>query len=170
MSRRGRAVPVVEHLGSQHRVQDEPGHEAIQDERVIHLLQGSVDTAQASKKVIEDRKGRQLTRPTLAEDGEDLRDLASNAECARSRLQAGHLAGTDKCIRDYERVDGTAHRGEERARLRRLVRVHQNQDTDDHVLDGDQASLAVRAEREPVAHIVRQRDHEAGRFQQIARE
>lgn len=170
VTRGGRAVPVIQDLRGENGIQRKAGNEAVEDELVVHLLQGGVDATQAAKQVIKDGKGRQLARAALLPDGQDLRQLARDAQPARAGLEARHLRVGDERVRDHERVDRAAHRGEERARLRRLPRVDQDQDADDHVLDRDQARLAVRAEGEPVAHVVRQCDDEARRFQKVARE
>lgn len=167
--RRG-TVPIVHDLGGEDGVEEEAGDEAVQNQLVIDLLQRGVDATQTAEEVVEDRERRQLAGAALVVDGEDLRQLAGDAQCARAGLQAGHLGVGDESVGDEERVDGAADRGDKGPRMRRLVGVHQDQDADDDVLDGNQTRLAVRAEGEPVAHVVRQRDDETRRFQQVAGE
>lgn len=59
----GRAVPVVDHLACKYGVEDEAGHEAVQDQRVVDFLQSGEDARQGAGKVAED-----LQRPILEAD------------------------------------------------------------------------------------------------------
>ena len=47
-------VPVIDHLDSEHKVKDETSHESVEDERVIHLLDGCKNAGKRSGKVVED--------------------------------------------------------------------------------------------------------------------
>ena len=170
MSSSRRAIPVVEHLRGQHSIKDEPGHETVQDKFVINLLQGGVDSCETAKQVIEHSERRQLACAALAIHRQDLGQFAGDAERAGAGLKRGHLGVTDQRVRHHEGIHGTADGGDERAGLCAAARVREDQHADDHVLDGDQARLAVRAEREAVADVVRQRDDEAGRLEEVAAE
>lgn len=48
-----RAIPIVNHLRRKHSIQSEPGNKAVEDEFVVHLLQGGEDTRQGACKVVE---------------------------------------------------------------------------------------------------------------------
>ena len=56
-------VPIINHLSGQNRIENEPGHEAIQDQLIIHLLQRREDTRQRSSKVIKHLLTTQLHQP-----------------------------------------------------------------------------------------------------------
>lgn len=47
-------VPVINHLDSEHKVEHEASHESVEDEWVIHLLDGCEDAGKRSGKVVED--------------------------------------------------------------------------------------------------------------------
>lgn len=113
MPGRGGAIPVVQHLGGQNGIQQESGDISVQNKLVIHLLQGRVDSHQAAEQVVEDGEGGQLTCATLAVHGQDLGELACDAECACTSLEASHLSIADKRVRDDQGVDGAASGGEE---------------------------------------------------------
>ena len=50
----GGAIPIVDHLRSQDRVEGEAGDEAVQDELVVDFLQGREDARQRADEVVED--------------------------------------------------------------------------------------------------------------------
>lgn len=170
MPGRGGAIPIVQHLGGQNGIQQESGDISVQDQLVIHLLQRCVDSHQAAEQVVEDGEGGQLTCATLAVHGQDLGKLARDAECACTSLEAGHLSIADKRVRDDQGIDGAAGGGEECTSLCASLGVGQNQYTDDHILNGNQTGLAVRAEREAVADVIRQRNDKTGGFEEVAAE
>ena len=51
---RGWRVPVVGHLRGDHSVQREARHEGVQDQRIVHLLQGREDAGERAEEVVED--------------------------------------------------------------------------------------------------------------------
>lgn len=51
--RRGR-VPVVDHLRGEHAIQHKARHEAVQDQLVVHLLEGREDARERAGEVVED--------------------------------------------------------------------------------------------------------------------
>jgi hypothetical protein len=65
MRRRGRALPVVDHLDRQDEVQDETCNEAIENEVVVDFLQGSEDARQGASEVVEDLNVRLAVCPHL---------------------------------------------------------------------------------------------------------
>ena len=158
------AVPVVEHLSSKDGVEAEASDETVQDELVIDFLQGGVDSGQGAEQIVEDGERRQLSRASLVVDGEDLWQFARNTQCASPSLQRFHLRGAHHRVGHDQRVHGTAHRGQERSCLCTSLRVYQDQHADDHVLDGDQARLAIRAEGKSIADVVRQGDDKTRGF------
>lgn len=170
MSSGSRTIPIVEHLRCQHSIEEEPRDKPVQNKLVIDLLQRRVDPRQTPKQVVKHGKGRQLARPTLAIHSQDLRQLARNAQRPSTSLQRRHLRLADQRVRHHQRVHGTADGRDECTGLRAPPRIHEDQHADHDVLHGDQARLAVRAEREFVADVVRERDHEARGFEEVAAE
>lgn len=47
-------IPVIDHLDSEHKVEDEASYESVEDERIIHLLDGCENAGKRSGKVVED--------------------------------------------------------------------------------------------------------------------
>lgn len=48
------SVPVIDHLSCEYGVQDEARNKAIEDQRVINLLQSRVDAGEGACEVVED--------------------------------------------------------------------------------------------------------------------
>ena len=49
-----RCVPIVHHLGSQNGIQGKTSNEPVEDQLVIHLLQGCEDSGEGAHEVVED--------------------------------------------------------------------------------------------------------------------
>lgn len=50
----GRALPVVQHLAGQDHIQSEAGHEAVENEFVVDLLEGSENARKRPGEIVED--------------------------------------------------------------------------------------------------------------------
>lgn len=100
------AVPVNEHLKGEDGVECESSHEAVENELVVHFLEGGKDARQGAEEVVENLeksisfivlkntrekkktycKCTQLSSAAFTPDGDDLRELAGHAESAGASL------------------------------------------------------------------------------------
>ena len=166
----GRTVPIVHHLCSKNCVQDEACHKAVQDQLVVHLLQSCEDPAQAASQVVEDSKGRQLSSSALVVDCEDLWNLAGNSQHTCCRLELRHLAVADNCVRPEERIERAADCGKKGTSQGQLPRIDQYKETDQNILDEDEADFTIRAEWIAPTDIVGQCNEEASSLEDVAGE
>lgn len=56
--RLGRALPVVQHLGRQNDIQRESGHEPVQNDLVVNLLEGGENPRERADEVVEHLRKR----------------------------------------------------------------------------------------------------------------
>lgn len=114
-------------------------------------------------------EGAELARPALAPDGEDLRHLARDAEGPGAGLEVPqhlHIHGRLAKQRARRARQPRHEHGREARPPRELQHQHGNHD----VLHQDERRLAVGAEREAVAEVVRQADEVRRRLEQVRQE
>lgn len=127
------------------------------------------------------RKRAQLSGAALLEDGDDLGHLARDAEDAGAGLQVaqgvhvdegggGGGAGAEAEAEAEEGGDAGGEGGDEQAGGGGAAAVVEDEDGDDDVLAEDEGGLAVGAEGEAVADVVRERDEVGRGLEQVGEE
>jgi len=114
-------------------------------------------------------ESRELPSPSLTENRNNLRQLRQRSNSTRTHLQIlQHLRAHNIAIKQ-QKPSARQRRNQHRPHIP-FTRVLQHQEANRDILHHDKSRLAKRREREFVAHVVHQRDHQAGGFQQVADE
>lgn len=117
------------------------------------------------------RESAQLARSSLLPNRVDLRYLASDAKRASTSLEVSEsLHIHNAAPAEEQSVRGSRESRNEDTRKRTATRVNEDERSDGDVLHSDERRLTVRAEREAMTRIVRQRDEEAGRLEHVRNE
>lgn len=190
----GRCLPVKNHLQREDGVEGEAGDEAVEDDFVGDFLQGREDAGEGAEEVGEDLfeisvslcsyassfvwsgfkgktygESRELSSASLTEDSNDLRQLRQSSDSTSTHLQIlQQLRSHDIAVKQQE--SSSSQRSNKHRSHIPLARVLQHQEANRDILDHNERRLAERRERELVAHVVHQRDHQTGGFQQVADE
>lgn len=108
----------------------------------------------------------ELSGAPLLPDGNDLGELAGNAERTSSGLEIAQCSHVHDSLGEQGSNASSQDRDKER-RHAGIAAVLQDQNCNDDILAEDERGLAVRAEGKPVADIVREADQVAGRLEQV---
>lgn len=115
------------------------------------------------------REGAQLTGTSLLPDGEDLGQLTGDAQYASTRLQVAHGLHIQERLAK-EQSSRTSQGRDQDSSCAGLAAVVQDQHRDDDILSEDQSRLAVGAEGEAVAEVVRERDQVCACLEEVGQE
>lgn len=113
------------------------------------------------------RESTELASTTLAPNSVDLRQLAGNTKSASTGLQIGHGVPVNESLVEEQRIHGSRHDGNESGSGRGPASKGQDKDTNRDILNGDESTLAERAEGELVPHAVGQSDKQTSGFEGI---
>ena len=137
---------------------------------IIHPLQltpSSIpEEKRGRKKERTHSKSTQLPRTSLPPNSHNLRHLTRHSHQAGQSLQALQRSHIHHVL-ILQHIRPHRQRTHKSSRERPPPLKRQDQQTDGHILRHDQRRLAIRAEREPVARAVEQRDQETGRLEHV---
>jgi hypothetical protein len=182
----GGSVPVEDHLESKDGVESEAGNETVEDELVVNLLEGCEDSGKRAGKVVEDleivsyclqmgqvkvtySKSAELTGATLLENGENLGNLASNAQDTSTSLEMAQGLRINNVLCE-QGSSGSSKTGDKDGSQTGASAVVENKNRDNNVLSNDQGSLAKGAEREAISDVVGERDEVGCRLEDVGEE
>lgn len=114
-------------------------------------------------------ESRELSSPSLAENRNNLRQFRQRSHSTSTHLQIlQHLRAHNVAIKQ-QKPSARQRRNQHSPHIP-FARVLQHQEANRDILHHNERRLAERREREFVAHVVHQRDQQAGGFQQVADE
>ena len=114
-------------------------------------------------------ESRQLPSTSLTENRNNLRQLRQRSNSTSAHLQIlQQLRAHNIAIKQQE--PSSSQRSNKHRTHIPLARILQHQEANRYILHHNESRLAKRRKREFVAHVIHQRDHQTGSFQQVADE
>lgn len=114
-------------------------------------------------------EGTELAGAALLEDGEDLGNLARDAQDTSASLEVAQGLHVDNILSE-ESSEGTGKRRDEDGSEASATAVVEDEDGYDDVLTHDQGRLAKGAEGEAIADVVRERDNVGSGLEEVGEE